>query len=205
MKKVFSLIVLLTGVMAFTSCSDDDATYTPIHPLEVTSADLFFEATGGTGSIVVNTEEELTAETTSPWISLAASGNTVTVTAEENASRENRSARIVLTAADGATTNVTATQQGVVFYLNGSNKYEVASGASTLTVSLRSSVPVTVSSLASWITAEYNEEDQEITMAIAANQSNDPRTGQVVIAAAGLEEIITIEQKGSRIRFAPRQ
>ena len=205
MKKVFSLIVLLTGVMAFTSCGDDDATYTPIHPLEVTSADLFFEATGGTGSIVVNTEEELTAETTSSWISVEASGNTVTVTAAENASRENRSAKIVVTAANGATTNVTATQQGVVLYLDGKDNYEVANSASTLTVGVHSSVPITVSTSESWMTAEYNEYDMEVTIDIAANQTREVREGQVIIAAAGLEEVITIQQQASRVLFAPRR
>jgi hypothetical protein len=38
MKKILCLIVLLAGVTMFTSCGDDDATYTSIPKLEVSKA-----------------------------------------------------------------------------------------------------------------------------------------------------------------------
>ena len=193
MKKILSFIVLLAGVISFTSCSDDDATYTPVLPLEIASNDVYFEAAGGTGSIVVNATGSVTAETTSDWITLSVNGKTVTVTAKENTAFDGRSARIVLTA-DGATTNVTAIQKGNVYQVEGSHDYTIEDGASTLKISIVSSSPVTVKSLVDWITATYNSEDSEITINIEANTTTASRVGEVVIEAGSRKDTLTITQ-----------
>ena len=194
MKKIFSLIVLLAGVISFTSCGEDDATYTPVLPLEIASNDVYFEAAGGTGSIVVNATGTVTAETTSDWITLSVNGKTVTVTAKENTALDGRSARIVLIA-DGATTNVTAIQTGLIYQLeNCLSNYTVESGASTLKISVVSSASVAVNSLVGWITAAYNAEDSEITLNIAANMTPEDREGQVAIEVGGLKDTLTIRQ-----------
>ena len=51
MKKILSFIVLLAGVTMFTSCGEDDATYTAPIPLEVSDVNVLFESEGGTGTI----------------------------------------------------------------------------------------------------------------------------------------------------------
>ena len=86
MKKILSFIVLLAGVISFTSCGDDDATYTAIQKLEVSQADVMFAAEGGTGSITVNTSAAVTATAEGSWLTVAANGNQVTVTAPLNSS-----------------------------------------------------------------------------------------------------------------------
>jgi len=77
MKKILSIMVLLAGVISFTSCGDDDTTYTAPAQLELKSVDAFYEAAGGTGSIVVNSSETITAASNAEWLTVAVSGTTV--------------------------------------------------------------------------------------------------------------------------------
>ena len=98
MKKIFSFILLLAGVTMVTSCGEDDATYTPVEPLEIVSNNVLFETAGGTGTITVKGSEALTASTAAQWLAVSVSGNTVTVTAQENPSLSGRSAQITLAA-----------------------------------------------------------------------------------------------------------
>ena len=53
MKKLYSLFLLLMGLLCLTSCGDDDYTYTAPETLNVTKADLYFTSSGGTGIIEI--------------------------------------------------------------------------------------------------------------------------------------------------------
>ena len=74
MKKIFSFILLLAGVTMVTSCGEDDATYTPVEPLEIVSNNVLFETAGGTGTITVKGSEALTASTAAQWLAVSVSG-----------------------------------------------------------------------------------------------------------------------------------
>ena len=72
MKKVFSIFAIIAAVTLFTACGDDDATYQATPKLEVASVDVLFESDGGTGNIVVSTNQALTATTDANWLTLSA-------------------------------------------------------------------------------------------------------------------------------------
>ena len=186
---------MLAGVISFTSCGEDDATYTPVVPLEISSADVAFEANGGTGSIVINSKGTITATTSSSWISCSVSGSTVTVVAQENTSRDGRSALIKVTSSDGATTNVTATQKGFVFGIKGQSAYTIEGEAMTMTLGVYHISPVTVTSSSDWIAATFNGDTDEIAIQIAENTTGAERTGEIVVESAGMTETVTITQK----------
>lgn len=114
MKKILSFLVLLAGVTMFTACGSDDASYKATDPLDITVADVLFEAGGGEGSILVNSTSEITATTNADWLSLSVDGNKVIVSADLNDDLSGRSARIVVTDATGAVGHVTATQNGLL-------------------------------------------------------------------------------------------
>ena len=84
MKKLLSLFVLMAGVVAFTSCGEDDATYNAIVPLEIKSADVLFDADGGQGTIVVNTSSALQASCESSWAKVQVNGSSVSVIADQS-------------------------------------------------------------------------------------------------------------------------
>lgn len=196
MKKIFCFIALLAGVMSFTSCSKDDATYKSTPVLEVSSADLYFEAVGGTGSITVsNPTGALTAstETACNWLSLSVSGNSVAVTVSENTTLDGRSATILLKAGD-TEARVTATQKGGTYGLTGGTIYNVNDEARTLSVPLVHTASVTLESEVDWISASFDEETDQVKMALKANDTGWRRSGTVILRTGEIEDRITVSQ-----------
>ncbi len=194
MKKIFCLITLLAGVTMFTSCSDDDATYTPKSALEIKSADLSFEAAGGTGEIVVsNPAGTLTATTESNWLTLSVSGNTVTVNVNENTTLNGRSANIVLKAGD-TETQLSATQKGGTYGLSGGTVFNVNNDAKTLNISLVHSSAVELNSLADWITATFDTENDQVVLKLAANDTGWRRSGLVAMKTGDIKDTISVTQ-----------
>ena len=178
MKKILCFILLLAGVTMVTSCGEDDATYTPIAPLEILSNNVLFETAGGTGTITVNTSDALTATTAATWLSVSVSGNTVTVTAPENTSLNGRSGLIELKAG-GKTANITATQKGLAFGMTEGLEYKVDDQANVLELNFSNSLAPTVKSLDEWI--QPTLDGTKLTLAIAENNVRKARSGQVVV------------------------
>ena len=196
MKKILSLIVLLAGVISFTSCGNDDASYTSVASLEIVSANVVFDVEGGTGTIVVNNTGTITAEalTGTGWLTCSVSGNTVTVTAAENPGREGRSATIVLKSSDGSAANITATQTGVVYGLKKGTYYALNDNANELHLEIYHSKAVTVTSLSDWITASFNEETDMIDIQVEANNTGQMRYGYVEVSSGQFTDKVTISQ-----------
>lgn len=193
MKKILSLMILLAGVTMFTSCSDDDATYTPSPVLEVSNADLKFEATGGSGQITVSSTSSLTATTESSWVSLQVSGSTVNVVVAENTTLNGRSATIVLS--DGqAKAEVTATQKGGTYGLKTGTTYNLNDEEGVIRAGLVHTSSVTVQSLEDWMTVSFDEAADEIVIKVAANETGWIRSGQVTLHTGEIDDVITVTQ-----------
>lgn len=192
MKKIFSFILLLAGVTMVTSCGEDDATYTPVEPLEIVSNNVLFETAGGTGTITVKGSEALTASTAAQWLAVSVSGNTVTVTAQENPSLSGRSAQITLTAG-GKTAKVTATQKGLAYGVTEGLNYEVDDMENVLEMNFSNSLPGTVTSLDEWIAATL--EGTSLTLKVAENFDKKARSGKVVVKSSEYSDTITVLQR----------
>ena len=201
MKKIFSFLVVLAGISSLMSCGEKDATYTVTEPLKVTSADVFFKADGGDGSIVTAAQSAVTATTEAAWIALAVNGNTVTVTAQPNASLEARSAKIVVKDAAGASTSVTATQFGLLLALDAKDSY-LFRGSDTEPVIIpdKSNIDFKPVISADWIHMEKVKEGFALYV--------DPNTGdyrhgtiQLSFEAAGFNKTINIGQWGETMPF----
>lgn len=193
MKKILSIIVLLAGVISFTSCSDSDSPYSPASTLTLASSNLLFESAGGTGSIVVNTSAALTAETGSDWLTLTVSGNTVSVAVASNETIDGRSAKIVLRAG-GDTTSVVATQKGMFFDFDKSPIVLTSNAAASHNIAISHSLPIKVETLADWITATVSSDSTAIVLNFAANESGHLRKGKYVVKSANLSDTVTITQ-----------
>ena len=194
MKKILSLIVLLAGVTMLMSCGDDDATYTSVPKLEVSQADVMFAAEGGTGSITVNTSAAVTATAEGSWLTVAANGNQVTVTAPLNSSLDGRSAKIIIKAGD-AQAIVTATQKGSIYGVAGGLDYSLADAPnSSVAVPVVHTSPVIVKSLTDWLTAKFNTETNQIEIVAAANDAKTKREGYVAFETGIIKDTLTIVQ-----------
>lgn len=196
MKKILSFIVLLAGVISFTSCGKDDATYNPVPSLEVTKADVLFEAEGGTGSITVNASSSLAVSVEGNWLTVSASGNTVSVVAPPNASLNGRSAKITIKA-DNAQAVVTATQKGSIYGVVGGLSYELSDLAdASVSVPVVHTSEVTVKSLTEWLTASFNNETNEIEVVAQSNDGEEERVGYVAFATGNMKDTLVIVQSG---------
>jgi len=201
MKKILCLIVLLAGVTMFTSCGDDDATYTSIPKLEVSKAEVLFESAGGTGSVTINTSSAITATTESTWLTVSANGNVVTVTALQNGSLEGRSATIIIKSGD-AQAIVTATQKGSVYGVAGGLAYELADTANAIvSIPIVQSAGVTVTSLADWLTASFNSETSSIEVVAASNDVEEARLGYVAFQTGNVKDTLVIAQTGLKFNI----
>lgn len=196
MKKIFSFIAILAGVAMFTSCGEDDATYTAVAPLEVSNVNVMFEAEGGVGTITVNSREAVSATTDSKWLVLAVNGNQVTATAPANISLDGRSAKILLKAG-GAETTVTATQKGSIYGLINGRGFEIADSMNAfVNVPVQHTGEVTVNSLTEWLNATFNNETNEIKVVAQSNEEENPRVGYVAFTAGSVKDTLTIVQRG---------
>ena len=197
MKKIFSFIALLAGVTMLTSCGNDDATYTPVPVLEVSNADVLFEAEGGTGSITVNASGNVAAVVESgSWLSASVNGNTVNLSAPLNSSLNGRSAKVVITA-DGNKAEVTATQKGSVYGLAEGWEYTVTDAANaSVNVPVVHTESVIVESLTEWLTARFNDATSNIEVVAQSNESEKARVGYVAFKTGIISDTIAVVQKG---------
>jgi hypothetical protein len=198
MKKLYSLIALLTAVILFTACGKDDATYNPAPKLEVTAVNVLFEPEGGQGSITVNTASSLSATTDASWLSLTVNGNQVTAVADANTTLDGRSAKITLQAG-GAEAFVTATQKGSVYGITLTDELlQIADTANSQTaIPIVHSGAVNVESLVDWLSARFDEESSSIVVVGQANPQKEARTGYVAYATGNIKDTLTITQKGN--------
>lgn len=202
MKKIYSFLVLLAGVLALTACSEKDATYTAPASLPISKADVLFGAGGGDGSIVTAAQSAVTANTDAQWLDLAVNGGTVKVTAQPNVSLEGRSAKIVVKADDGSVASVTATQHGLLLALNAKDAYMFNGSDNAPAIILdKSNIEFKQDISADWIHLEKVLDGYAIT--VDPNEGANYRHGTIQLSfeAAQFSKTIHIGQWGESLPF----
>lgn len=195
MKKIYGLFLLLVGINCFTSCGDDDYTYTAPETLNVTNADLYFTSSGGKGSVEIESNTSLKATSSVDWCTVSVSGGLVTATVIENGSLESRGGTITIS--DGTLTSLVAVyQEGVSCSIDMSDFKAVnPNTASSTSVIVESSSPYTVSIpsfASSWLS--YTDQDGIVTFNIATNSTGYPRGAKVTIVSGPKTETFLIAQ-----------
>lgn len=185
MKKIFYLAIALTATLAVFSCQQekdaDGSRYLPGPALEIISKDVVFAPQGGSGSIVVNTQQTLTATSDRPWAVLTVAGNRVTVTVDRNENLDSRYSTIKLSTGD-ATAEITAQQFGLNSAYAWEDSYVFPYGGGELELPYGESGTVWVDvSDADWITAVVDEENHLIHFTVAKSIYNYERTATVTV------------------------
>jgi hypothetical protein len=175
----------LTAALGVFSCQAekdaDGSRYLAGPALEIVSKDVVFSPQGGTGSIVVNTRENLIAVADRSWAVLSISGNRVTITVDRNESLESRYSSITLSAG-GATAEITAQQFGMnsAYAWDDTYTFPFGGGELDLPYGENGTVWVDVSDV-DWITAVVDEENHLIHFTVAKNIYNSERVGHVTV------------------------
>ena len=185
MKKIFYLAIALTAALAVFSCQQekdaDGSRYLPGPALEIISKDVVFAPQGGSGSIVVNTQQTLTATSDRPWAVLTVAGNRVTVTVDRNENLDSRYSTIKLSTGD-ATAEITAQQFGLNSAYAWEDSYVFPYGGGELELPYGESGTVWVDvSDADWITAVVDEENHLIHFTVAKSIYNYEPTATVTV------------------------
>lgn len=157
MKKIhIFLAALMLGSFTLASCGDGNDFTEPVNSLQVEQSETAFEAAGGTRTIVMRSGNVVQATVAAPWATATVSGNTVTVTAEMNSSRESRYTNVTLTAANGDQTVVTISQEGMIFVVK-SGDIVVDDAAQRKTIEVRNTLPVSIVGKPDWLTVTVGD------------------------------------------------
>lgn len=201
MKKIFSILLTLIAALGVFSCQTekdaDGSQYLAGPALEIISKEVVFAPQGGSGSIVINTRETVSASADRSWAVVTVAGNRVTVTVDRNESLESRYATIKL-AAGSASAEVTAQQFGINSAHAWDDTYTFPYGGGTLDLPYGESGTVWVDvSETNWITAQVDEENHLIHFTVAKSIYNYERVGHVTVTIGDdyTRELTFIQQK----------
>ena len=182
---------------------DDPVTPTVV-TLELSAADLIFEAEGGqkTFTITCNTEWTITNE--SDWcttdVTSGEGDKTVTVNTQTYSALEDRNMNLTVKAGD-KTLVLGVTQKGKDAIILSKDKFEVANEGGTMSVHVRSNVNYEVTipeTFRSWIQpapeARSVISDTTYHFAISGNKNDASRTGYIIFSAASLQDTVRVYQ-----------
>jgi hypothetical protein len=182
MNKIFSLGLLLTGVLAFTACSDDEVgqEYIRENTVRVVQSALTFTADGGKGGVKFTAPAGAKAYTNTEWATAEIVGNdSVVVTVGVNAKLGGRGAKLTIKCGNDST-NVSITQLGSSFKISGSKEFYLNDDATVLSLPYTSSgvmAEITASDNAAIPSTEYADGNVNIT--VSANETGSVRTSEV--------------------------
>ena len=209
---IMSLLLLLLAA----SCSDSEKELeepTPPEPVvasitlaEGTDRQPLVESVGGTLSIHFKATAAWTASVgnsrADSWISVSppsgeAGEGSVTVTVASNESTDERSASVFLVCGDEQETVVVTQKQKDALILS-QQVYELPASESTIELEVQANVSYEVSVSADWIEPLTSRSltKETLTFRVAANESEEQRSGVITLKSGGLEETVNVYQAG---------
>ena len=187
MKKIISFIVLLAGVISFTSC-DNDSTNPYAHEsvIQIVKADeLTFNSIGGESYIEFTAPANVQITANADWVTLIPETSSrvgVAVTANNN--KSDRSAQVTFKSGLDEVI-VTVHQLGFVLRIDAPESVTCGNRAATYTIPMSHSGDVTASADVDWITP-YVDGDN-LCYDVAANEQHVCRRGIVTYRSGAYE------------------
>lgn len=180
MKRLYSFLVALLPLASLIGCESGEGNYETVKTIKVNSAELTFQPSGGSGSVVVEADGQITAVSSRPWCSTSVNGNTVTVTVSEYDGLDNRYADIIITSGGGSA-KVTAHQYGLYFLLpEAKDSYHVedVNGSVEIPLTHNNYEPEAVADV-DWLSASYA--GGNVIIKAVDNTTGALRTGNITI------------------------
>ena len=161
MKKHINIILLalsLLGLMA--ACAKPEQEVVVKQTLKVVTTDVIFGVDGGTGSILVEADDAVTATSERAWCQVSVDGKKIVVSVpEHNLSRMSRYSRITVKAGS-AEVHVTAQQFGEVFSGLALEDAVIPKEGTTFTLAYTANMDVLMSSDQDWVHFEMVEDEE---------------------------------------------
>lgn len=177
MKKIVYLIATALVLMAVSCKKEQTPLYQEPEKLTLVSYELEYFPEASEGKVVVNTTDALTATSNRDWCVASVAGNTVNIRVTDNASKQNRYARLALKAGD-ASLDVTVIQYGEVLAGLGTLS-DITSPVegNVITIPVKLNVSVTFDTDADWIHPEL--EENQIVVKVDPNPNPETRLATV--------------------------
>lgn len=200
MKKLYSLLMLLTMCVAFIGCSDDNDDATE-QTLQVISSTPEFEVNGGTSTIEFSSAFPVTATSSAEWCTVTVNGNTATLTVSANPRIESRSAVITLTNGTNETA-IPIYQKGIVLFdttLEDNSEMVFGTEGGDISYQLKSDADIQFSGFnESWVT--YTWENDVFTLHIQSLPDDIRyRTCNIQLSVEMHQLNFTVTQKNTNI------
>ncbi len=187
--------VALTLLALTCACNDYENPYEGSNgyssAISLTKSDVFFSAAGGKGSIEVNAPAPISASTTAPWCHLGVEDMKVNVTVDEAATRNGRSAIIVLKCQNDSV-KVTCIQKGFTLTSEVPERISSKNAGGSFKYLFRSNVIPQLSTSADWVSASLRNDSLLVT--IQGNPDERPRTGWVAYSVGSEKDTIRFSQ-----------
>ena len=190
MKKLLNIsVILLFGIFAAGSCTDDKTTEDTASAC-IEKSDSSFGVDGGTGTILVSAKGNITATSDMDWCKVSVDGKTVNLTVTVNEEIMGRTA-LVSIHADGQTLCVPVSQKGVVFYVSVNElTYPLSGGSQDVQIKSNMQYSIHIPDNVTWVRYIFVENDVRITATAATAQ----RSTKVEIRAGNAVKEIVINQ-----------
>lgn len=193
MKRILT-IISIAAVALFCSCNEESVNPYEAeegNPVRILSQDLLFEAAGGTGQVVFESENPVNVTSELPWCVISTQGNTVTVSVGEYGGLESRYCRIYLTS-ESDTKIVVAQQKGAWLSMVSGQEIITGDSPAILSVGARSNVSLRVSSDSPWLTGRI--EGDSLKILVGANETGCIREGNVFVSFGSNTQSVKVTQ-----------
>jgi hypothetical protein len=193
MKKIIYAFPVLLCLAAAVGCSDWGEE-PALNILELESANVSFDAFGGSGDIVVKSTDNVTASCSEAWCATAVSGNKVTVTVPANGELLGRTT--VVTVISGMKkVQVPVTQSGVLIDFDRS-PLTLSGEAGDTTMLINAPVPLTVTSSATWLAPSIT--DAALTLRAEDNPAFTSRSSTLTLTAGSFSVAVEVTQRSRK-------
>ena len=220
MKKIFTILTILTAVLLTTSCQKElpdsiknvdvnqggkTPTPTPEEKYVRASAEsLSFTSPAGSLSFTISSNTSWSIKSDKDWCMVSSSSGsnnaTLTVNVTENTSTSSRSATITISSTDAGSVKINVTQAAANsdLQLNKNNLSFTATGGSD-SFTITSNVNWTITSDQTWCTVSTSSGSKNgtITVNVSENNSIDSRSASITVKAGDQSQSITVTQAGA--------
>lgn len=183
-------IAAAMALVAFSACSSDGIDIDN-NGVKVVTSPQMFQWNGGETEMTVD-KSIASAYVDADWVTVASSGQKVTLTATANGSRESRHAKLVVKASATDSVVVSVSQLGIVFNAESATDITVTDGDTTVVVPVAAAGDIVVSQCPSWISASVTSDG--LNLDISKNTTGALRGGEVEFGLGGMSRTITVVQ-----------
>lgn len=185
-------MLLGLGVMGFASCSDDtENPYATASSINIVSSSLNFDATASQGGIHYTAGGPVTVTTSNDWCKAELSGDSITVTVDQNVGKSGRAASVTLrSGADSV--SLAVVQNGVVTQLEVKTVSRSNDEAASESYAFKSNLDLSVVSTPDWVSASISNDSLHVTF--TENATGHLRSGYISYGSGDFLDSVKVYQ-----------